>query len=139
MRCSTLFDVNAANIWTSYHDELSFFVVQQRCRPCLEPCWCQQTGIGYESFDGFKQVARPRALQVNLDLITKPSLTSTLWFRTACGNFATDPRNLVYGMLNVLPKNLIHVLDVDYSDTYTYRDVMVDFAVANIESNQTLS
>lgn len=58
---------------------------------------------------------------------------NTLWFRTASENRATDPRDLIYGMLAVLPSQLVAKIKVDYSPSNTYQKVMTDFAVAHFD------
>lgn len=60
-------------------------------------------------FDGLGKLRDLRQLQVNLETITKTcSPSSTFWFRTASTNFATDPRDLVYGMRELLPTQSHH-------------------------------
>lgn len=62
----------------------------------------------------------------------------TLWFRTAAENRSTDPRDLVYGMLAVLPSQLAEKIKVNYTAANTYQQVMIDFAFAHIEMYKSL-
>ncbi|KAK4910848.1 hypothetical protein LTR49_020543 [Elasticomyces elasticus] len=88
---------------------------------------------------GLMKLRELRTIQANLEVLTSESaFANTLWFRVASASFATDPRDIVYGMLNILPKRLVSLLTIDYSDGYTYRDVMVNFAVANFTTSQSL-
>jgi hypothetical protein len=63
---------------------------------------------------------------------------NTLWFRTAAENRSTDPRDLLYGMLAVLPSQLVEKIKVNYAAANTYQQVMIDFAAAHIELYQSL-
>lgn len=63
---------------------------------------------------------------------------NTLWFRTAAENRSTDPRDLVYGMLAVLPSQLVEKIKVNYAAANTYQQVMIDFAAAHIELYRSL-
>ncbi|KAK3626754.1 hypothetical protein LTR22_023049 [Elasticomyces elasticus] len=88
---------------------------------------------------GLMKLRELRTIQANLEVLTSESaFANTLWFRVASASFATDPRDIVYGMLNILPKRLVSLLTIDYSDGHTYRDVMVNFAVANFTTSQSL-
>jgi hypothetical protein len=44
-------------------------------------------------------------------------LSNTLWFRIPSSNNATDPRDLIYGMMSLLPKKLTDLISVDYGPT----------------------
>jgi hypothetical protein len=78
-------------------------------------------------------------MQNHLDVITSPDFSvSTLWFRVASGSNASDPRDLVYGMMNLMPSNLVSLLRVEYSADNTYQRVMIDFSTAFIESKKSL-
>lgn len=88
---------------------------------------------------GLAKLRDLRDIQANLPTLRNTTTTtSTIWFRTASGNYATDPRDVVYGMLTLVPRSLVARLNVDYSPKNTYRNVMIDFAVANITSNNSL-
>ncbi|KIW64378.1 hypothetical protein PV04_09317 [Phialophora macrospora] len=90
--------------------------------------------------EGLTKLRDLRQYQVNLPtMIDSSTYASTLWFRVASANYATDPRDMVYGMLNLLPRALVARLNVDYAQHNTYRRVMTDFAVANISSTNVLS
>ncbi|RYN22526.1 hypothetical protein AA0112_g9756 [Alternaria arborescens] len=88
---------------------------------------------------GLRKLSDLCTLQKNLELLTSESGTSTLWFRTASNNFATDPRDLLYGMMSLLPRDLVSLINVDYSPGNTYKDVMIDFATAQIHSTRDIS
>jgi hypothetical protein len=64
--------------------------------------------------------------------------SNTLWFRIPSSNDATDPRDLIYGMMSLLPKKLIDLIDVDYAPSTGFADVMRKFAEAHITSTQSL-
>lgn len=64
--------------------------------------------------------------------------SNTLWFRIPSSNNATDSRDLIYGMLNLLPKKLTDLIHVDYASTNRFVDVMRTFAEAHITSTQSL-
>jgi hypothetical protein len=63
---------------------------------------------------------------------------NTLWFRTAAENRSTDPRDLVYGMLAILPSQLVEKIKVNYAAANTYQQVMIDFAFAHIKLYKSL-
>ena len=65
-------------------------------------------------------------------------LFNTLWLRTAAENFATDPRDIVYGMLELLPDWITSRIQVDYSADNSYEQVMVNFAMAHIQAYNSL-
>jgi hypothetical protein len=65
-------------------------------------------------------------------------LSNALWFRIPGGSRASDPRDLVYGMINLLPSNLKDLIKVDYSQEIRFVDVMVEFAMAHITSTNNL-
>ncbi|CAN9286406.1 unnamed protein product [Alternaria alternata] len=88
---------------------------------------------------GLRKLSDLCTLQKNLELLTSESGTNTLWFRTASNNFATDPRDLLYGMMSLLPRDLVPLINVDYSPNNTYKDVMIDFATAQIHSTRNIS
>jgi len=64
--------------------------------------------------------------------------SNTLWFRIPSSCNATDSRDLVYGMLNLLPRKLTELIDVDYSEDNKFVDVMTNFATAHIKSTNSL-
>ncbi|KAH0559528.1 hypothetical protein GP486_003957 [Trichoglossum hirsutum] len=64
--------------------------------------------------------------------------SNTLWFRIPSSNDATDSRDLVYGMMNLLPKKLANLIHVDYSSSNQFVDVMRSFSEAHITSTQSL-
>ena len=64
--------------------------------------------------------------------------SSTLWFRIASSNNATDSRDLIYGMMDLLPKKLTDFINVDYASPNQFVDVMRMFAEAHIKSTQSL-
>ena len=64
--------------------------------------------------------------------------SNTLWFRIASSNNATDSRDLIYGMTNLLPKKLTDLINVDYASPNQFVDVMRMFAVAHIKSTESL-
>jgi hypothetical protein len=66
-------------------------------------------------------------------------VSNPLWFRIPSGSRATDPRDLVYGMLNLLPKQLKEQINVDYSPENTFVDVMAEFTKAHIRTTNSLS
>ena len=89
---------------------------------------------------GLAKLRELRTIQFNLNSLTSGSeVANTIWFRIPSSSFVTDPRDLVYGMLNILPKNLASLLNIDYSERHSYRDVMIDFAIANFTMSQSLS
>ncbi|KAJ9648634.1 hypothetical protein H2199_001489 [Coniosporium tulheliwenetii] len=89
--------------------------------------------------DGLRKILDLDDLRYNIGAMTaEPLLVNSLWFHTASSNNATDTRDLVYGMLNLLPSALASLIRVDYSAETTYRRVMVDFAVAHISSMESL-
>jgi hypothetical protein len=65
-------------------------------------------------------------------------LSNTLWFRIPSSNDATDSRDLVYGMMNILPQKLTALINVDYSQSNKFVDVMTEFATAHIKSTNSL-
>jgi hypothetical protein len=65
-------------------------------------------------------------------------LSNTLWFRIPSSNNATDSRDLVYGMMNLLPQKLAALINVDYAQNSKFVDVMADFATAHITSTNSL-
>jgi hypothetical protein len=64
--------------------------------------------------------------------------SNTLWFRIPSSNKATDSRDLIYGMMNLLPKKLTNLIHVDYSSSNKFVDMMRIFAEAHITSVQSL-
>jgi len=64
--------------------------------------------------------------------------SNTLWFRIPSSNNATDSRDLIYGMMNLLPKKLTDLIHVDYASPNRFVDVMRTFAEAHITSTQSL-
>ena len=64
--------------------------------------------------------------------------SNTLWFRIASTNNATDSRDLIYGMMNLLPRKLTDLINVDYASPNQFVDVMTMFAKAHIKSTQSL-
>ena len=64
--------------------------------------------------------------------------SSTLWFRIVSSNNATDSRDLIYGIMNLLPKKLTDLINVDYASPNQFVDVMRMFAEAHIRSTQSL-
>ena len=64
--------------------------------------------------------------------------SSTLWFRIASSNNATDSRDRIYGMMDLLPKKLTDFINVDYASPNQFVDVMRMFAEAHIKSTQSL-
>ena len=64
--------------------------------------------------------------------------SNTLWFRSASSNNATDSRDLIYGMMNLLPKKLTDLINVDYDSPNQFVDIMRMFAEAHITSTQSL-
>jgi hypothetical protein len=83
--------------------------------------------------DGFKKLRNLSDLRNNLDEITSEDvILNSLWFQTASRNDATDPRDLVYGMINLLPSGLVSYLRVEYSYENTYQRITTDFATAHI-------
>ncbi|KAH8744028.1 heterokaryon incompatibility protein-domain-containing protein, partial [Hyaloscypha sp. PMI_1271] len=62
---------------------------------------------------------------------------NTLWFRTAAENNATDPRDLVYGLLALLPAKLVQGVQIRYGTT-TYQQVATDFTVNHIKTYNSL-
>ncbi|RDW56485.1 hypothetical protein BP5796_13126 [Coleophoma crateriformis] len=69
---------------------------------------------------------------------TRLEMFNTLWFRTAAENRASDPRDLIYGMLALLPAALVERIHVDYADSNTYQQVMIDFATSHIATYDSL-
>jgi hypothetical protein len=65
-------------------------------------------------------------------------LSNTLWFRIPSSNNASNPRDLIYGMLNLLPAELKAQINVDYSADNQFVDVMTDFARAHIIVTKSL-
>ena len=65
-------------------------------------------------------------------------LSNTLWFRIPSSNNATDPRDLIYGMMSLLPKKLTDLIAVDYGPTNGFTDVMRAFAEAHLACTQSL-
>ena len=64
--------------------------------------------------------------------------SSTLWFRIPSSNNATDWRDLIYGMMNLLPKKLTDLIYVEHASTNRFADMMRTFAEAHILSTQSL-
>jgi hypothetical protein len=64
--------------------------------------------------------------------------SNTLWFRIPSSNNATDLRDLIYSMMNRLPKKLTDLINVDYASTNRFADVMRMFAEAHITSTESL-
>ncbi|KAH8653511.1 heterokaryon incompatibility protein-domain-containing protein [Xylariales sp. PMI_506] len=65
--------------------------------------------------------------------------SNTLWFRIPSSNKATDTRDLIYGMMNLLPKRLADGIHVDYAASASgFVDAMRSFAEAHIASTQSL-
>ena len=65
-------------------------------------------------------------------------LSNTLWFRIPSSNNATDSRDLIYGMMSLLPKKLTDLIQIDYASPNRFVDVMETFAEAIIKSTQSL-
>jgi hypothetical protein len=70
---------------------------------------------------------------------TAVPLSNTLWFRIPSSNRATDSRDLIYGMMNLLPKKLANLIHVDYSSSNRFVDTMRAFAEAHIASTKSLN
>ncbi|KAK3363973.1 hypothetical protein B0T25DRAFT_528865 [Lasiosphaeria hispida] len=99
-----------------------------------------QKGIPLGSLlQGISKLYHLYDVQSNLDTLNSTDfLLNTLWFRIASSHNATDPRDIVYGILSLLPKSLVAVLPVEYSETNTFQRVMVDFAAAQVASRRSL-
>lgn len=88
---------------------------------------------------GLRKLSDTCALQKNLEtMISELTPAATLWFRISSGNYATNPKDLVYGMMNLLPSQITALIEPDYRPEHTFRDVMVDFAAANIQANESI-
>ncbi|KAI9641277.1 hypothetical protein NHQ30_010078 [Ciborinia camelliae] len=61
------------------------------------------------------------------------------WFRIASSHQATDSRDLIYGMMSLLPKKLSDLINVDYASHNRFVDVMRTFAEAYMKSTQSLN
>jgi len=59
-------------------------------------------------------------------------LSNTLWFRIPSSSSATNSKDLIYGMMNLLPDQLKAQINVDYSESTQFVDVMTNFASAHI-------
>lgn len=64
--------------------------------------------------------------------------TNTLWFRIASNSDATDGRDRLYGMLNLMPAALRTLVVVDYTAGNKYINVMIQFAAIHIKSTNSL-
>lgn len=88
---------------------------------------------------GLRKLSDTCALQKNLQsMISELTPAATLWFRISSGNYSTNPKDLVYGMMNLLPSQITKLIQPDYRPEHTFRDVMVDFAAANIQANGSI-
>ena len=65
--------------------------------------------------------------------------SNKLWFKIPSTSRATDARDLVYGMMNLLPHALSSLIHVDYSPRTHFVDVMASFARAHITATNSLS
>jgi len=65
-------------------------------------------------------------------------ISNTLWFRFPSSSNATDHRDLVYGMMGLLPVQLKNSIHVNYSPETKFMDVMSYFAAANIKATNSL-
>jgi len=63
---------------------------------------------------------------------------STIWFRIPSESDATDSRDFLYGMVNLLPSELMSAIRVDYSPDWRFQHVMTDFAVWHIKLLRSL-
>jgi hypothetical protein len=66
-------------------------------------------------------------------------MSNTLWFRIPSSSNATDYRDLIYGMMELLPVRLKDAIHVNYSLDNKFMDVMSYFAAAHIETTKSLS
>jgi hypothetical protein len=64
--------------------------------------------------------------------------SNTIWFRIPSSNNATDSRDLIYGMMSLLPMKLTRLIHVEYASHNKFVDVMRGFAEAHITSTQSL-
>ncbi|QSZ28671.1 hypothetical protein DSL72_003170 [Monilinia vaccinii-corymbosi] len=60
------------------------------------------------------------------------------WLRIPSSKLTTDPRDLIYGMLNLFPEKLSNLIHIDYAPRNRFVDVMRTFAEAHITSTQSL-
>lgn len=65
-------------------------------------------------------------------------ISNTLWFRIPSSSTATDHRDLIYGMMGLLPVQLKDSIHVNYSLDTKFMDVMSYFAAAHIEATNSL-
>lgn len=65
-------------------------------------------------------------------------LSNTLWFRIPSSSNATDSRDLIYGMMSLLPQKMASLINVDYSSSTEFVDVMTEFAIAHIKTTDSL-
>ena len=64
--------------------------------------------------------------------------SNKLWFKIPSTSRATDARDLVYGIMNLLPHALSSLIHVDYSPRTNFVDVMASFARAHITATNSL-
>jgi hypothetical protein len=64
--------------------------------------------------------------------------SNTLWFKIASSSNATNAKDRVYGMLNLLPRKLATLINIDYSSSIQFVDVMAEFAMAHIKCKNSL-
>lgn len=63
-------------------------------------------------------------------------LSNTLWFRVLSSNNATDPQDLIYGMMSLPQKKITDLIAVDYGPTNGFVNVMRAFTEASLECTQ---
>lgn len=61
------------------------------------------------------------------------------WFEIPSSSEVTDPRDLFYSLLAMLPSELRSNITINYAPGWTLRHVMTDFAAAHMRTNQSLS
>jgi hypothetical protein len=64
--------------------------------------------------------------------------SNTLWFKIASSSNATNAKDRVYGMMNLLPRKLATLINIDYSPRIKFVDVMAEFAMAHIKCQNSL-
>jgi hypothetical protein len=62
----------------------------------------------------------------------------TIWFQIPSMKEATDPRDLVYGMASLFPKDMMDLIRVDYSPDWSFQLIMTEFAAAYIKTRRSL-
>jgi hypothetical protein len=88
--------------------------------------------------EGLKKLRTILNTKINSDPNRDVDTLNTLWFRIPSGRKATDLRDLIYGMLNLLPKTLMSLIRVDYSRENKFVDAIAEFAQAHIKSTNCL-